>query len=114
MPSEHLLAWLADKPFAKFVDVELETEKFRNHFLAKAGKDATKRNWDRTWQNWMIEAGQRGGRIRSNGAGYTAPPSTAPVALSDDQRCPEHRGERREHCRQCAAIAKARPQGSVA
>lgn len=35
---------------------EIETEgiKFRNYWTAKSGKDATKRNWARTWQNWIL------------------------------------------------------------
>lgn len=26
--------------------------KFRNHWVAKTGKDATKRDWKATWENW--------------------------------------------------------------
>lgn len=33
-----------------------ELEKFRNYWLAKAGKDATKLDWDRTWRNWVLTA----------------------------------------------------------
>jgi hypothetical protein len=29
---------------------------FRNHWTAKAGKDATKRDWERTWQTWCHKA----------------------------------------------------------
>lgn len=37
---------------------EIDTEgiKFRNYWTAKAGKDATKRNWGRTWQNWILNS----------------------------------------------------------
>jgi hypothetical protein len=37
-------------------DQEIETEgiKFRNYWTAKAGKDAFKKNWHRTWQNWLL------------------------------------------------------------
>jgi len=28
--------------------------KFKNHWLAKSGKDATKIDWSRTWQNWVL------------------------------------------------------------
>lgn len=31
-----------------------ELEKFRNYWIAKAGKDATKLDWDRTWRNWVL------------------------------------------------------------
>lgn len=33
-----------------------EAEKFTNHWLSKAGKDATKRDWKRTWINWCLNA----------------------------------------------------------
>jgi hypothetical protein len=42
---------------------------FRNHWVAKAGRDATKLDWLATWQNWVLKepgprgpAGQRRGR----------------------------------------------------
>lgn len=38
------------------VDLELETEKFRDYWAAKAGKDATKLDWDATWRNWIRNA----------------------------------------------------------
>jgi hypothetical protein len=47
-----------------------ETEKFVNHWLSKAGKDATKIEWSRTWRNWMMTAVERSG-IR--GGGVSAP-----------------------------------------
>jgi hypothetical protein len=31
---------------------------FRNHWTAKSGKDATKCNWERTWQSWCHKARQ--------------------------------------------------------
>lgn len=38
------------------IDVITETEKFVNHWRAKAGKDATKHDWIATWRNWMLKA----------------------------------------------------------
>lgn len=38
------------------VDVDLETEKFRNHWVAKPGKDGNKRDWGAAWRNWMLNA----------------------------------------------------------
>lgn len=38
------------------VDGARETLKFRNYWQAKSGKDATKLDWTKTWQNWMIRA----------------------------------------------------------
>ncbi|VEJ45762.1 YdaU family protein [Bartonella vinsonii] len=31
----------------------LETERFKNFWLARSGKDATKTDWQRTWYNWV-------------------------------------------------------------
>lgn len=39
--------WSADK-------VRDEALKFRNHWAAKTGKDATKLDWFMTWQNWCM------------------------------------------------------------
>lgn len=36
--------------------VRIEATKFRNYWTSKAGKDATKKNWHRTWQNWCLNA----------------------------------------------------------
>lgn len=40
-------------------EVERELAKFRNYWLAKAGKDACKTDWQRTWINWLISADER-------------------------------------------------------
>lgn len=36
--------------------IETEAIKFRNHWTSKTGKDATKLDWSRTWQNWVLNA----------------------------------------------------------
>jgi uncharacterized protein YdaU (DUF1376 family) len=36
--------------------VNEELQKFRNYWLSKAGRDATKLDWSRTWQNWILNA----------------------------------------------------------
>ena len=38
------------------VDLEAENRKFVDYWTAKAGKDATKLNWDATWRNWIRRA----------------------------------------------------------
>lgn len=38
------------------VDADREAEKFRNFWIAKAGKDAAKLDWFATWQNWCRKA----------------------------------------------------------
>lgn len=35
-----------------------ETEKFRNYWAAKAGKDAAKLDWSKTWRNWLLRASE--------------------------------------------------------
>jgi hypothetical protein len=45
-------AWAAER--APLVDVDTATERFCNHWRAKAGKDATKLDWLRTWNNWLL------------------------------------------------------------
>lgn len=34
----------------------IEAEKFKNHWTAKSGKDATKLDWEATWRNWVLRA----------------------------------------------------------
>ena len=36
--------------------VETELTKFRNYWTAKSGKQATKLDWDKTWQNWVLNS----------------------------------------------------------
>ena len=38
------------------VDLEAENRKFVDYWTAKAGKDATKLDWDATWRNWIRRA----------------------------------------------------------
>lgn len=54
-------AWMLPKSWGewtleKFVvtpdEVRREAERFKNHWLAKAGPNAVKVDWQRTWQNW--------------------------------------------------------------
>jgi hypothetical protein len=41
------------------VNTEFETEKFKDYWHAKAGKDATKLDWQATWRNWIRTAAER-------------------------------------------------------
>lgn len=43
--------WAAEKTPA--VDVTASTEKFVDYWRAKAGRDATKKDWVATWRNWL-------------------------------------------------------------
>lgn len=50
------------------IDGRRETEKFRNYWRAKSGKDATKLDWEATWRNWMLKAADDRRPSASSGA----------------------------------------------
>ena len=58
-----------------------ETEKFRNYWRAKAGRDATKHDWVATWRNWLLKAEDD---LARNGTRTPAP--AAARASTTDQR----------------------------
>jgi hypothetical protein len=59
-----MVAWA--KKRCPHVDGRLETEKFVNHWTAKAGRDAVKVDWSRAWMNWLLTAEQQAGGTRGN------------------------------------------------
>jgi uncharacterized protein YdaU (DUF1376 family) len=78
-PSEADKDWLRSKwPGVTSSTYSGELEKFRNYWLAKSGKDATKVDWSRTWQNWMITAMERTGSRPASSS--TRKPSAAELA----------------------------------
>lgn len=46
---------------------EAELVKFVDYWMAKAGKDAVKLDWERTWCNWMRSAAERMPRLHMTG-----------------------------------------------
>jgi hypothetical protein len=69
MPSESTKAWCAEKlPPMLYNRAGLELAKFRNYWTSKTGAGATKLNWDRTFQNWMLNAADRYGTAPTSGA----------------------------------------------
>lgn len=53
-PSEEQIAWaLGSRPNWTPEHVQWVAEMFRDHWLAKSGADATKRDWSATWRNWV-------------------------------------------------------------
>jgi hypothetical protein len=98
-PSEDLLKWAAGKGFT--FNVEVEDEKFVNHWRAKPGKDGTKLDWPATWRNWMINASQMGPRLPINHSRPGVVDSNAPKAIPSDQRCPKHPNYRAGRCGPC-------------
>lgn len=41
------------------VDLEFETKQFKDYWIAKTGRDSTKRDWTATWRKWIRTASQR-------------------------------------------------------
>jgi hypothetical protein len=70
--SDEMIFWA--KARAPNVSAALETEKFKNYWQAKSGRDATKHDWQATWRNWLLNAekwqGERNGSNQTNGRKY--------------------------------------------
>lgn len=45
------------------VDVEIEARKFENFWSSKSGASATKKDWRKTFENWIISENQRAGKM---------------------------------------------------
>lgn len=68
---------LAERPDFTQADVRKQAEMFRDHWVAKSGKDATKLDWEATWRNWIRKCdGPRnkssGPRVGNNNPGAMA------------------------------------------
>jgi hypothetical protein len=102
-----MVAWAQRE--APHVDGRRETEKFVNYWRAKAGRDATKLDWVRTWRNWMLTAEERAPAARNGQdgrlSGGMAPASNAPPRIPADERCPKHPSYRVGKCGACRADA---------
>lgn len=64
-PPRELIAWARGEH--PLVDLRLEVPKFRDYWHAKAGKDATKRDWAGTFRNWIRTADERRPRLVASG-----------------------------------------------
>lgn len=74
------------------VDQDTELRKFQNYWIAKSGKTATKLDWDRTYDNWIIRAHEdqlRGGR-GSTGNEKRAPTFFDFIDTPEDQPATNH------------------------
>ncbi|MFC0504252.1 hypothetical protein [Micromonospora costi] len=65
--TEGMAAWAAQQ--MPHVNVQTETDKFRDYWRAKAGKDATKTDWPATWRNWMRTAAERSPNVQGRRSG---------------------------------------------
>jgi uncharacterized protein YdaU (DUF1376 family) len=57
IPSETDLAFATSKGLA-VKQIETEALKFLNYWTSKSGQGATKTDWSKTWQNWILTATQ--------------------------------------------------------
>ena len=53
-PTPDQIAWARSE--RKDINPATEASKFRDYWIAKAGRDATKLDWDATWRNWVRNA----------------------------------------------------------
>lgn len=58
VPSAALVAYGAQHGLSA-AQFDREVLKFRNYWIAKSGKDGLKRDWDATFQNWILRATER-------------------------------------------------------
>jgi hypothetical protein len=58
-------------------EIDREIERFRNHWQAKAGRDAAKLDWDATWRNWVLKAAEILGRSPKPSGNGKAPERSA-------------------------------------
>lgn len=68
--------------------VDAEAERFRDYWLAKAGKDGRKADWQATWRNWVRKAMEQsgGGQQHAKGGGHSGrgrAPTATELAWSD-------------------------------
>jgi hypothetical protein len=83
-----MVSWAREN--APHANGRVETDKFRDYWTAKSGKDATKIDWSATWRNWMRTAEEQAGR--TNGTARNAeriPTTTARVAAIEALKIPE-------------------------
>jgi hypothetical protein len=59
LPTRELVEWARKE--CPNVDSKRETERFRDYWHAKPGKDGRKLDWVKTWRNWMRTAQDRQG-----------------------------------------------------
>lgn len=80
--TDDMVAW-AREHVPRLIEAGLgsrETEKFRNYWQAKSGRDATKHDWEATWRNWLLKADDD--LARGGGRG----PAPGPRPSTTDQR----------------------------
>lgn len=69
------------------VDINLETTKFKNYWEAKAGRDASKLDWIKTWHNWILRSHPAGTTTNKPG---TADKMRATFALGQQMQAQQN------------------------
>lgn len=65
------------------VDGARSTERFVNYFASKSGRDATKIDWRRTWQNWLLKDQEDAERRQKASASFAKQRSESNNAIVD-------------------------------
>lgn len=61
MPKPETVAKIREEvPTATSEQIKSQHERFSDHWRSSTGRNATKRDWDGAWRNWMREATDRG------------------------------------------------------
>jgi len=74
------------------IDPDLTSEIFRNYWLAKSGRDATKVDWNLTWRNWCLNdkgAKTRIPREKPNGHATAYAPLRDPTEIWQEMQTKE-------------------------
>lgn len=83
-PDDQMRAWYVKEELGGVIDGRIEHQKFVNYWCSKAGRDARKIDWRRTWMNWMLSAAQRAERRPGTAVAPYAAPAYRPSTT--DQR----------------------------
>lgn len=79
-------------------EVDRQAIRFRDFWIAKAGKDAAKQDWQATWRNWIRRALDDKPSLRAASAPMTTEPGAmAPVAFDSPAYKPLLTRYRHEH-----------------
>lgn len=67
-------------------DIRAVADRFRDHWLAKSGKDATKVDWEATWRNWVRNERTMGPRLVPAASAPSGRPLNRQEALEASNR----------------------------
>ncbi len=61
--------------------VRFEADKFKDYWVSKSGKDATKTDWLATWRNWCRNAGPMNAGVKGGGSWWATPEAMLAKAI---------------------------------